>query len=324
LDAESLTTVRVGQSLPRGRLDVFLREKFPAVSRGTIQRLLAEGRIQVDGQPAKPTHHPRAGETVSIEWPESRPAEAQPESIPLDVLHEDKDILVLNKPAGVVVHPAAGHAEHTLVNALLHHCAGSLSGIGGVARPGIVHRLDKDTSGCLVVAKNDAAHLALSAQFSGREVVKIYLALVCGRMPRSEGTIEAAIARHATQRKRMAVTAKGGRPARSGFRVLEQWTEAALVEVSLHTGRTHQIRVHLEHLGCPVVGDLVYGRRQNQRLKETAQFTAPHQLLHAAILGFHHPRTGEEMKFTAPVPQEFLAAIDHFRARSNRERNKTR
>src|SRR5215468_210161 len=172
------------RTLPSERLDTFLREKFPAVSRGAVQRLIEEGHIKVNGRTVKPTHTPRAGEQVEVHWPDARPAEAQPEDIPLDILHEDDALLVLNKPPGLVVHPASGNEEHTLVNALLHHCAGQLSGIGGVARPGIVHRLDKDTSGCLVIAKNDDTHVALSAQFAGRKVEKIYHAIVCGEMQR--------------------------------------------------------------------------------------------------------------------------------------------
>ena len=253
-----------------------------------------------------------------MRWPEARPDRAQPEEIPLDILHEDKDLLVLNKPPGLVVHPAAGHSEHTLVNALLHHCAGQLSGIGGVARPGIVHRLDKETSGCLVVAKNDAAHLNLSAQFAGRQVLKIYHALVCGRMPKAAGEINASIARHPAQRKRMAVAPTGGRHARTSYQVLKQWPQAALVELILHTGRTHQIRVHLEHLNCAVIGDLVYGRRQNARLKEATAYVAPRQLLHAAKLAFDHPRTGKRMTFEATRPADFAAAIKFFSARKEK------
>ena len=195
----------VEQSLPGGRLDVFLRTKFPAASRGALQRLIEQGHVRVNGQTTKPTHSPRAGEEIEIHWPEARPAEAQPEAMPLDILFEDQSLLVLNKPAGLVVHPAAGHEEHTLVNALLHHCAGGLSGIGGVARPGIVHRLDKDTSGCLVVAKNDGTHLALSKQFAERRVGKIYNAIVCGELARDAGEIRVPIARHPSHRKRMAV-----------------------------------------------------------------------------------------------------------------------
>jgi 23S rRNA pseudouridine1911/1915/1917 synthase len=300
-------------------LDTFLRTQFPAVSRGTIQRLLAEGRIQVNGRAVKAAHHPRAGETISVQWPEVRPDHAQPEDIPLDILHEDDDLLVINKPPGLVVHPAAGHQEHTLVNALLHHCAGRLSGIGGVARPGIVHRLDKETSGCLVVARNDAAHLKLSEQFAGRQVLKIYQAIVCGRMPRAAGEMSGSIARHPTQRKRMAVTRFGGREARTSYRVLEQLKDVALVELQLHTGRTHQIRVHLEHLGCPVVGDLVYGRRQNLRLKPAGGYVAPRQLLHAAKLGLTHPRTQKRMTFAAPLPEDFAVAMNCFGLQCERQ-----
>jgi 23S rRNA pseudouridine1911/1915/1917 synthase len=310
------TTLKVEQSLPQERLDVFLRGQLPEVSRGTIQRLLAEGRIRVDGQIVKPTHHPKAGETITLDWPEARPDTAQAEDIPLDILYEDQELLVLNKPAGLVVHPAAGNEEHTLVNALLHHCAGKLSGIGGVARPGIVHRLDKETSGCLVVAKNDAAHVKLSAQFAAREVTKVYQAIFCGRMARASGEINAAIARHPTQRKRMAVAPRGGRAARSTYSVIEQWPAAGQVEIQIHTGRTHQIRVHLEHLGCPVVGDLVYGKRQNASLKKSTGYTAPRQLLHAAQLAFIHPKTGKKLAFKAPLPDDFSEAIELFSGKS--------
>lgn len=294
------------------RLDIFLRGKFPDVSRGTIQRLLAEGRIQLHGRPVKPTHHPRAGEVIDIHWPEAHPDAAQAEDIPLDILFEDKDLLVLNKPPGLVIHPAAGHPKHTLVNALLHHCRGQLSGIGGVARPGIVHRLDKETSGCLVVAKNDEAHMNLCRQFAGRQVTKIYQAIVCGQMPGASGEIKGSIARHAKQRKRMAITSSGGRAARTDFQVLQQAEKVAWVELRLHTGRTHQIRVHLEHLGCPVLGDLVYGRRQNQRLKEASGFSSPRQMLHAAQLGFIHPRTQRAKSFQAPLPKDFAVALKFF------------
>jgi 23S rRNA pseudouridine1911/1915/1917 synthase len=303
----------IDASLPLGRLDVFLRKKLPDLSRAAIQRLLAGGHIRVDGRIVKPAHPPRAGQTVTIEWPEARPAEARPEEMPLEILFEDEALLVLNKPAGVVVHPAAGHHEHTLVNALLHHCGAQLSGIGGVARPGIVHRLDKDTSGCLVVAKTDAAHLALSEQFSSRQVEKIYHAIACGRIPRESGSIEAAISRHPTQRKKMAVTGRAGRQARSTYRVLERWRGATLVEVALHTGRTHQIRVHLAHLGFPVAGDLVYGRRANAILQEASGYSAPRQLLHAWRLALVHPRSGRRLVVHAPLPGDFSIALDFFR-----------
>ena len=299
----------VERSLPSERLDTYLRDKFPAVSRGAIQRLIDEGHIRVDGRTVKPTHAPRAGEQVEVSWPEARPAEAQPEAMALDILYEDEALLVLNKPAGLVVHPAAGHEEHTLVNALLHHCAGQLSGIGGVARPGIVHRLDKETSGCLVVAKNDETHLALSAQFATRKVEKIYEAILCGELPRDSGEIRAAIARHPSHRKRMAVDDEAGREARTGYRVLERLRGATLVEAVLHTGRTHQIRVHFQFLGFPLVGDATYGNRQNQRLADLTGYTAPRQMLHAGRLAFIHPRTGKRLSFEAPWPEDFLDAL---------------
>ena len=303
-------TLTVELSRPGERLDIFLRGKFPAASRGAIQRLIEQGYIKVNGQKTKPTHTPRAGEIVQVEWPAARPAEAQAEDIPLDVIYEDDALLVLNKPAGLVVHPAVGNEEHTLVNALLHHCAGELSGIGGVARPGIVHRLDKETSGCLVVAKNDETHVALSNQFAGRTVEKIYLAIVCGVMPRAEGNIRAAIARHPKHRKRMAEHDDGvGRAAHTGYRVMERLREATLVEAQLHTGRTHQIRVHFQHLGFPVAGDITYGPRQTKRLAELTKYEAPRVLLHAQKLGFIHPRNGKRLHFEAPWPDDFKDAV---------------
>ena len=304
----------VEQSLPGERLDVFLRTKFPAVSRGAMQRLIEQGHIRVNGKTVKPTHRPRAGDKVEVHWPEARPANAQPEAIPLDILFEDKSLLVVNKPAGLVVHPSAGHEEHTLVNALLHHCQGSLSGIGGVARPGIVHRLDKETSGCLVVAKNDETHLALSKQFAERTVGKIYDALVIGRLARDAGEIHAAIARHPTHRKRMAVhDDSDGRAAHTSYRVVERFAHATHVEAEIHTGRTHQIRVHFQFLGHPLVGDGTYGAKLNQKFAELTGCPAPRVLLHARKLSFVHPRTGKSVNFTAPLPDDFNTALDFLR-----------
>ena len=299
----------IEKSLPAERLDTFLRGKYPAVSRGAIQRLIGEGHIRVNGRVVKPTHAPHAGEQVEVRWPDARPAQAQPEAMPLEILFEDEALLVLNKPPGLVVHPAAGHEEHTLVNALLHHCAGELSGIGGVARPGIVHRLDKETSGCMVVAKNDDTHLALSAQFALRKVEKIYHAIVCGEMPLAAGEIRAAIARHPSHRKRMAVEQDAGRAARTSYRVLEPLQGATLAEAVLHTGRTHQIRVHFQFLGFPLVGDATYGHRQNQRLADLTGYRAPRQMLHACRLSFIHPRKGKPMNFESPRPADFLDAL---------------
>lgn len=307
---ERTEVITIAKSLPSGRLDMFLRKQFPAVSRSAIQRLIEQGHVRVNGRTVKPTHSPRAGETVRVQWPDARPAEAQPEEIPLDILFEDEALLVLNKPAGLVVHPSAGHEEHTLVNALLHHCEGQLSGIGGVARPGIVHRLDKETSGCMVVAKNDNTHLALSSQFAGRQVEKIYHAIVCGVMPRDEGNIRAAIARHPSHRKRMAVRDDDvGRAAHTSYHVLERLREATLVEAVLHTGRTHQIRVHFQFVGFPLVGDATYGQRQNNRLAQLTAYEAPHVMLHAHKLAFIHPRTGKRLHFAASWPKDFEDAV---------------
>jgi len=313
MPAQNETVIVIDKSLPRERLDIFLRARFPAISRGAMQRLIEQGDIRVDGRPAKAAHHPRAGEKIEIHWPDARPATAQPQEIPLDILFEDDDLLVLNKPPGMVVHPSAGHEANTLVNALLHHCAGQLSGIGGVARPGIVHRLDQETSGCLVIAKNDPTHLALSAQFAGRAVEKIYHAIVCGAVTPEQGDIRAAIARHPTHRKRMAVTDGKGREAWTSYRVLERLREATLVEALLHTGRTHQIRVHFKHLGFPLVGDATYGNRQNKRLTELTGYTAPRQMLHAHKLAFQHPRAGKKLCLAAPWPEDFKEALTALR-----------
>lgn len=307
-------TLTIEHSHPGERLDAFLRRQFPTLSRGAIQRLIEEGHITVNANPTKVTHAPRAGDVVRIDIPEARPAEAKPEDIPLEVIYEDKSLLVLNKSAGIVVHPAAGNEEHTLVNALLHHCKGGLSGIGGVARPGIVHRLDKETSGCLVVAKNDETHASLSAQFAGRTVEKIYLAILCGELPRDEGNIHAAIARHPTHRKRMAVRDESdGRIAHTGYRVIERLNQATLVEAQLFTGRTHQIRVHFQHLGFPVAGDSTYGPRQTKKLAELTHYKAPRVLLHAHQLTFVHPRSGKTVSFKAPIPADMEEALKFLR-----------
>lgn len=309
-------TVTLDRSFPNERLDAWLRRQYPAMSRGAIQRLIEEGYITVNGAKTKPTHTPRLGEVIRVEWPEPKSAVAQPEDIPLDVLFEDDTLIVLNKPPGLVVHPAAGNEEHTLVNALLHHCQGQLSGIGGVARPGIVHRLDKDTSGCLVVAKNDETHLALSNQFAGRNVHKVYHAIVCGEVAREKGEIKAAIARHVSHRKRMAVDDDRGREAHTSYRVLERLNSATLVEALLHTGRTHQIRVHFQYLKHPLVGDDTYGQRQNRRLTELTRYAASRQMLHAYELGFVHPRSGKKFNFIAPIPADFEDALKALRLQS--------
>jgi 23S rRNA pseudouridine1911/1915/1917 synthase len=284
----------------RIRLDVFLAGDLTEFSRSRIQQLIRGGFVRLNGKTARPRDLVRAGDRIDLTEPPPEKIDNQPEPIPLEVLFEDNDLIVINKPAGLVVHPGAGHREHTLVNALLHHCP-TLSGIGGKERPGIVHRLDKDTSGCLVVAKNDEAHCALSIQFAGRVVEKIYLALVSEKLRRSAGVIEEKIGRHRVHRQRMSVTSERGRAARTEYRVLRSSEQASLVECKLHSGRTHQIRVHLHHLGHPVLGDKVYAP------KLTGKF--PRQMLHAWKLGFRHPRTDEWMTFEAPLPNDFAEAM---------------
>jgi 23S rRNA pseudouridine1911/1915/1917 synthase len=280
------------------RLDQFLAAQVPGLSRARVQDLIKSGHVTLNTLPTKPNARLRAGDAIVLSEPPPVPTATVAEEIALDVLFEDDDLIVLNKPAGIVVHPAAGNWSGTIVNALLHHCR-ALSGIGGEQRPGIVHRLDKDTSGCLVAAKSDAAHQALSRQFAGREVTKVYLALVAGKVRFMTGLIDAPIGRHPVQRKKMTVVPAGrGREAKTGYRVLAELPAGTLVECTLHTGRTHQIRVHLKHLGHPLLGDDVYGKR--------AGFSR--QMLHAWRLGFTHPRTGERLSFESPIPSDFVEA----------------
>jgi 23S rRNA pseudouridine1911/1915/1917 synthase len=286
------------------RLDRFLANKLPEYSRSRLQELIRTGFVRLNGTTTRPRHLVRSGDRIELTEPPLEKIDTQPEPIPLDILFEDRDIVVINKPSGLVVHPGAGHRQHTLVNALLGHCT-TLSGIGGKERPGIVHRLDKETSGCLVVAKNDEAHRELSRQFAERTVEKIYLALVSGKLRKEAGTIEEKIGRHPVNRKRMSVTSSRGRPAKTEYRVVQSGGQASLVECRLHSGRTHQIRVHLHHLGHPVLGDKVYAARPAKNF--------PRQMLHAWKLGFRHPGTGEWKSFEAPLPEDFTAAMKTIR-----------
>lgn len=307
-------SITVEQSLPFERLDVFLKTQLPQVSRGVLQSMIEDGAILVDGKQVKPTHSPRAGEVIQIEWPEPVSPRAEPEEMELDILFEDEHIIVINKPAGLVVHPAAGHHGGTLVNALLHHCKSQLSGIAGVARPGIVHRLDMDTSGCIVVAKTNEAHLSLAAQFEERRTTKIYRAIVCGELRNETGEIQVGIARHPTHRKRMAATeGANAREAWTTFKIVERLNSATHVECRLHTGRTHQIRVHFQYIGHPLVGDSVYGAKQNARLKTLTRYAAGRQMLHAWKLGLLHPITQKPLNFEAPFPKDFQKALKALR-----------
>ena len=282
------------------RLDHVLAKRLPEYSRSRLQQLIRSGFVRINGATTRPRQIVRAGDKIDLTEPPVEKIDVRPEAIPLDVLFEDDDLIVINKPAGLTVHPGAGHREHTLVNALLSHCA-TLSGIGGKERPGIVHRLDKETSGCLVAAKNDTAHLELSKQFAARTVEKIYLALVAGKLRKPAGVIEGKIGRHPIHRQRMSATSPRGRPAKTEYRVIRSSDQASLVECRLHSGRTHQIRVHLHHLGHPVLGDKIYAP---QFAKSFAR-----QMLHAWKLGFRHPRSGECKHFEAPLPADFATGI---------------
>lgn len=298
------------------RLDRWLARRLPQLSRARLQALIAAGAVLLDGRVARPSARVKAGEVVSVTVPAPAAAVPQPEDIPLAVVYEDPHLVVVDKPAGLVVHPGAGTAAGTLVNALLHHVK-DLSGVGGVLRPGIVHRLDRGTSGLIVVAKDDATHQDLARQFASRSVEKDYMAVVLGRPRRATGTIEAAIGRDPVHRKRMSVRAPRGRAARTTYTVAELLDGSALLHVRIHTGRTHQIRVHLASIGHPVAGDAVYGGRRlpgnaSTRLRDAlAALVRP--ALHAARLAFRHPTTGERVTFESPMPADLSAALDRLR-----------
>lgn len=282
------------------RADVFLAAKL-GVSRSNMQKLLEDGRIKRGEKIIKANYKVRAGEMFVVDIPEPEPIEAVPENIPLDIIYEDDDVVVLNKARGMVVHPAPGNYTGTLVNALLYHCS-NLSGINSAIRPGIVHRLDKDTSGIMIVAKNDAAHISLSQQIQSKTAVRTYLAVVRGNIKTDSGTIETQIARDKTDRKKMAVVKEGGRDAITDYEVLEHFGKYTLVRCKLRTGRTHQIRVHMEYLGYPLVGDPKYSPMKTP-------FGIKGQALHSHTLEFTHPRTGERMKFEAPLPEDMHKII---------------
>ncbi|MCL6477298.1 MAG: RluA family pseudouridine synthase [Peptococcaceae bacterium] len=291
----------VGETDSGQRLDVFLAGENTELSRSHIQRLVADGLVEVNGQPARASYRVRQGDLVVLRVPPPVELVAKPEPIPLDIYYEDADVIVVNKPRGMVVHPAEGNYSGTLVNALLYHCR-DLSGINGVMRPGIVHRLDKDTSGLLMAAKNDFTHLELARQLSERKVERRYLALVHGVLKHDRGVVDAPIGRHPRDRQRMAVVDRGGKAAVTHYRVIERYHNLTYLELRLETGRTHQIRVHMAWLGHPVVGDARYGPAKNR-------FGLEGQFLHAGLLGFVHPRSGEKMTFEAPLPGELEGVL---------------
>ncbi|HOK82613.1 MAG TPA: RluA family pseudouridine synthase [Pseudothermotoga sp.] len=299
--------IKVSKGEQEQRLDLYLLEKIPAkISRNFVQKAIKDGRITVNGRPQKPSYRVKAKDIISVPDPEPPvPLSVEPEPIKLEVLYEDSDLIVINKPAGMIVHPVPSHTSGTLVNALLYHCH-DLQGIGGELRPGIVHRLDKDTSGVIVVAKNDLAHRNLSQQFKDRKVSKMYLALVRGKVNETQGEITVSLARHPVLRTKMSVNSSG-RAAVTFYRVLKYFDDvASLVAAYPKTGRTHQIRVHMKYIGHPILGDRLYG----------SIYGAPRQMLHAMKLGFYHPRSGNWLSFTAALPEDFKHLIVELSSRT--------
>lgn len=287
------------------RLDKYIADNAEDISRSFAAKLCEDGKVCVDGRAADKKYKLKGGEVITIDVPEPEVVEVMAEDIPLDIVYEDSAVIVINKPQGMCVHPAPGNESGTLVNALMHHCGESLSAINGVIRPGIVHRIDKETSGLLVAAKNNEAHLHLSAQLKERKALRRYNALVNGNIREDEGTVDKPIARHPNERKKMAVV-YGGREAVTHFKVLERYGKYTLVECMLETGRTHQIRVHMASIGHSIVGDKVYGIKKEK-------FALEGQLLHARTIGFVHPETGEEMQFSSELPDYFTGMLDKLR-----------
>ncbi len=304
-DAEAFG-FEVGEDEAGQRIDKLLADAIEDVSRSQLQDWIRDGHVQVNGSAVKPNYKVGAGDEVVVRPPAPAPTELVPEHIPLDVVYEDSDVIVVNKPRGMVVHPAVGHPNGTLVNALMYHCK-DLSGINGEIRPGIVHRIDKDTSGLLMAAKNDVAHTSLAAQLKEHSVTRRYIAVVHGVLEHNEGTIDAPIGRDPQDRKLFTVTEKGARHAVTHFVVSERFADYTVLELLLETGRTHQIRVHMKFIGHPLVGDPVYGRSKGRTMQ------VPGQALHAAVLGFTHPRTGERLTFEAPLPSEMQEFIEQLR-----------
>ena len=279
---------------------------MPDITRSYLQKLLKDGSVQMNGKPVKASTKTVAGALIALTIPEPEEPEILPEDIPLDILYEDSDVILINKPKDMVVHPAAGHYTGTLVNALMYHCKGDLSGINGVLRPGIVHRIDKDTTGVLIVCKNDRAHNALAEQLKEHSITRKYRAIVCGNLKEDEGTVDAPLGRHPQDRKKMAIVRSGGKRAVTHYRVLERFGNDTYIECQLETGRTHQIRVHMASLGHPLLGDEIYGRAKSP-------FKLEGQTLHAMVLGFIHPTTGEYMEFEAPLPEYFEKLLEKLR-----------
>lgn len=297
--------LRASEESKNQRLDAFLASSLDGLTRSQATRLIESGEVAVNGRAVSKSYKLAGDEDIAVTLPEPEPVEAVPQDIPLDVVYEDADVIVVNKPSGMVVHPAPGHPDGTLVNALLYHCAGTLSGVGGALRPGIVHRIDRDTSGLIIAAKNDAAHQYLSAQLADHTLARTYECIVVGALREDRGTVDAPIARHPTDRKRMAVVA-GGREAVTHWEVIARYPGYTHVRCRLETGRTHQIRVHMAYIGHPILGDTVYGAK-----KEVPGLTG--QCLHAVGLRFLHPRTHEVVELFCPLPEEFTRMLQKIR-----------
>ena len=300
--------IRFTGGRPGERIDRFLSENLEELSRSYIQKLIKEERILVNGRPVKANYKTGEEDEITVQIPDPEILDVLPEDIPLDILYEDGDVLVVNKPKGMVVHPSPGHSSHTLVNAVLFHCKGRLSGINGVLRPGIVHRIDMDTTGSLLICKNDRAHQILAEALKDHSITRRYHAIVHGNLKEDSGTVSAPIGRHPVDRKKMSTKAPNGRHAVTHYKVLERFGDYTYIECELETGRTHQIRVDMADIGHPVLGDAVYGPAK-------CPFKLEGQTLHAKILGFTHPTTGEYMEFDAPLPEYFVSLLERLRMR---------
>lgn len=298
-----LFEIQSGQEM---RLDKYLAAQFPEQTRSFLQKLIKDGEVLVNKKQVKSGFSLSVGDEVSVNIPEPKELDVEPQKMELEIVYEDEDVILINKPKGMVVHPAPGHTKDTLVNGLLYHCKDHLSGINGVARPGIVHRIDRDTTGILIVCKNDLAHQSIAAQLKEHSITRRYRALVHGNLKDDQGTIEGAIGRHPVDRKKMAINERNGKPAVTHYTVLERFGSYTLIECVLETGRTHQIRVHMASTGHPLVGDEVYGPAK-------CPFKLQGQCLHAMVLGFVHPRTGEYMEFSAPLPEYFESLLNKLR-----------
>lgn len=294
---------QVTEEYEEERIDKYMSILIDSLSRSFIQKMMKEEKVLVNGKPVKANYRLKTEDEICFELPEAVEPDIEPENIPLDILYEDADVLVVNKPKGMVVHPAAGHYSGTLVNALMYHCKGSLSGINGCLRPGIVHRIDMDTTGSLIVCKNDIAHASIAAQLKEHSIVRRYRAIVWGVIKEEEGCVDMPIGRHPSDRKKMAAGVRNGKEAVTHYRVLERFRSYTYIECRLETGRTHQIRVHMDSIGHPILGDPVYGNRK-------CPFQLQGQTLHAMTLGFIHPVTGEYVETTAPLPGYFQHLLD--------------